>query len=242
MLSKKSLYTALSVLTIAGTLGVVAVGAQSATTSGTPTTSTHARGEHGERQRFSPRVGGVVTNLTASQFTVAVKTGETTTKEVTVTYDVSTTIVTKLGGATTTLANGQTVEVQSDIATTDTQTTVAAKRITVVDKAALEANSVRGTVQSVDGQTIVVKKEDGTTATVTLSSTTVVRISVENTGSLAVDLAGKTIGVNGDKQTDGSYVAKNVVIGSQGMGKGGEGFRGFPGKKGDKATTTPTAL
>lgn len=88
-----------------------------------------------------------------------------------------------------------------------------------------------GTITSISGGTITLKKADGTTITVsTTGSTTVTKSSTAKVSDLAT---GQTITVIGQADASGNVAATRISEGAAG------GFGGFGGAPGDGATPTP---
>ena len=82
---------------------------------------------------------------------------------------------------------------------------------------------VRGTIEKVDGQTLMVKSRDGTEFTVKLADNA--RITAMVKASLADIKTGSFIGVTGMPQPDGSQKATAVIIFPEAMRGLGDGHR-----------------
>ena len=93
----------------------------------------------------------------------------------------------------------------------------------------------RGTVESVDGDTITIKTQDGQTVTVKVGSTTTV--TKVASGSASDIATGDTLVVRGQTASDGSTTAQSITVGDASALASG----GFPGGGAPPADPPTTA-
>lgn len=93
-----------------------------------------------------------------------------------------------------------------------------------------------GTVESVNGDTVTVKDQQGVTKTITLDANTT--ISKSTTGSVADITTGETIIVRGTANSDGSTTAQNVTIGNGAVGAFGAPGGGPGGRPADGSSSS----
>lgn len=156
-----------------------------------------------------PHVGGSVTGLTATGFTLKSRDGSSWTITVTGSTKYA------LGpnsGAKSDVKVGSTVNVAGTQGSGNTLTALSVQ---------IKLPSVAGTVKSVSGSTISVTRRDGTVATIHVGSGTTYRVPGVTTPTLANITVGMQILVQGTLNSDGSFNA--VAVGS---GKGHEGPEG----------------
>lgn len=86
-------------------------------------------------------------------------------------------------------------------------------------------NFVTGTVERVEGNTVVIKQPDGTEVKVTTTDTTTVTLSQQ--GKVTDLKPGQSVIARGEAGTDGTVSAQTINEGQLGAGFGGRGV--FPG-------------
>jgi len=94
--------------------------------------------------------------------------------------------------------------------------------------------NVRGTIEKVDGNAMMVKTREGTNVTVTLADNAAVRGLVKM--SLADVKPGSYIGVSAMPQSDGTERAMHIHIFPEAMRGAGEGYRPFDVRPGSTMT------
>jgi len=97
-----------------------------------------------------------------------------------------------------------------------------------------ERMNVRGTIEKVDGNAMMVKTREGTNVTVTLADNAAVRGLVKM--SLADVKPGSYIGVSAMPQSDGTERAMHIHIFPEAMRGAGEGYRPFDVRPGSTMT------
>jgi hypothetical protein len=165
-----------------------------------------------------PRVAGEVTQVSASGFTLKTRDGMTWT----ITVNGSTGY--KLGSADGSKADikvGSDVVVSGEKGSSETSMTASAVQVRVP--------VVFGQVTAKSGNTITIKRVDGTTQTVHVGGGTTYRVRGVDNAALSDITVGMAIVVQGSQRADGSLDATTVAAGGLGRGFRGVGPRfGFP--------------
>lgn len=153
-----------------------------------------------------PRIGGVVTGVSADSFTIKGRAGITTT----VTTSAST--VYRLGGGSGSRADltvGSSVVVSG---TPGSGPSFSATDVTIVPPTAF------GTVTAKTGSTLTLKRLNGTTITVDISTDTKIHVRGKDAGTLADVAVGDRVVAVGPQGSDGTIRATDVYAGKLGRG------------------------
>jgi hypothetical protein len=173
---------------------------------------------------FGKGTGGEVTAIDGSSLTVQTRDDAT----VTVTTTNSTTVMlaeTRSEGSLGDIQVGDKIGVQGQ---KNDDGTVNAQNIVILPR----GDVAGGKVTAVDGATITVDNpKDGTTTIVT-NSDTQFKVGPDGEGSLADITTDNFVMALGEKQDDGSLVARQVMIGKPGMRGGPDGHPHGPGHGG----------
>jgi hypothetical protein len=151
-----------------------------------------------------PRVAGTVTAVTGNGFTLSKRDGTTWT----VTVSNSTTYT--VGALNRKAGTKADVKVGSEVAVQGTQGTGNTLSAITVH---VRAPTVAGQVTAKSGNTITVRRGDGTTATIHVSSSTTYRVRGATNASLANITVGMGILAEGTQRSDGSLDASSVAAG-----------------------------
>ena len=180
-----------------------------------------------------PRGGASVTSISGTQLALRTDDGWTRT------IDASGATITKAGAAAT-LAG---IAVGDEIAFAQQRNADGTYTIT---KIAIVAPHVAGTVTATSASGLTLKAQDGSTVTVTVSSSTTYRVAGNQSGTLADIKVGDVVVASGTKSGDGSIAATEVNAFTPGTGgpmMGGPhgGWDGDGnGRHGPNASPTPT--
>jgi hypothetical protein len=162
---------------------------------------------------LQPHVDGTVGDVTSDTFTVKQPDGTTRT----VSVDSSTTYTLGKNAATKAdLKNG----LQVDVEGTTTGDTFTASAVHIVPSV------LAGTVTAKTAAELTITKRDGSTATITVDSSTTWSVAGVTNATIADVKVGDIVFAEGTLAADGSLAATNVVAGTKGTWEGGPG--GFP--------------
>lgn len=184
---------------------------------------------------FARRGGtaGTITAINGSTITLASNRGGT----VTVDTSSSTTVTKSTAGTVGNVAQGDNVVVIGtttgsgitafSISDSGSSPVPAGRRGATLGAGAARLGVAEGTVTGIKGGTLTVKEPDGTTASVTTTSTTTV--TLQQPSSVSALTTNERIRVTGSTNSDGSIAATTIVEGTAGLGGRAGGFGGFFG-------------
>jgi hypothetical protein len=236
--------------------------AQPLSTASAVNAATDASGASGVQCTLPNVAAGTLKSVNGNALTITDRAG----KDITVTTSSSTKITKVESGSVSDIAVGDVIGVHG---TASGQSAITAADIAIIPSQKVpnlgrlpegagrlgqQIGLAFGTVKSVSGNTIVVQEPDGTSITVTTSSSTKVQKAVN---AQVKDLTvGQPIAASGTAGANGSIAANNVVQGSADLGFKGFGLPGLgrlghlgvPGKGGEapfapapSSPTTPSA-